>query len=194
MGRQSTASNRSNIAAVGRITERLVVALIVSYFAAGSYNEVDLERADRLVPAADAKPVIVNGLEFASPQEAAVFRREVTRNDWFPWAGHFGMPVCYLMLLAAGGFYGAICREAYDAVYKNSKSRRRYLFGLLIGPFLYGISSGIPYFLTESESLPLPRLATLFPMCLAAGFFAEQTFNYLGNLHAAIFKRTEGKV
>lgn len=67
------------------IVERIVVGLIVGYFALGANNEINLERADTVAASTPAVKTIYDGVEFASQHEASIYKLEAFRDGWFPW-------------------------------------------------------------------------------------------------------------
>lgn len=173
------------------IVERIVAFAIAGYIIAGAYNEIDLERADATVSLNPGSAIIYDGVEFASPQEAIIFKRESVRDRWFPWAGRVGMPMCYILIAVVTAGFGGLCREIYEATLTDSAERRRYFLGLFLGALLYGVSSFVPYVLIQVESLPTPRLATLIAISLIGGCFAEETWRFLGTLPAKLFSRNK---
>jgi hypothetical protein len=169
--------------------ERACVVAVVGYLAFGAYNEVRLEWADASVQTASAKPVIYDGIEFATMAEVAVFQFEAVRDEFFPWAGHIGMPLCYLILSGAAACYGGIVREFYDAMTGNGEPKRRYLFGFVLGPLVFGASVFGPFLLVESDTFPTPRLTTLLAASVLCGCFVEKTWQFLESLLEKVFKR-----
>lgn len=173
------------------IVERIVVGLIVGYFALGANNEINLERADTVAASTPAVKTIYDGVEFASQHEASIYKLEAFRDGWFPWAGHIGMPMCYALVAAAVACYGGLAHEIFNVVFTDAVSRRRYLFGLFLGPLIYGVSSLGPYALIETNEVPTPRLSMLVAVCLVGGAFAEETWRFLGTLPGKLFNRNK---
>lgn len=173
------------------IAERIVAFVIVGYLFAGTYNEIDLEWADAAMHSNPGTAVSYDGIDFSSPQDAIIYKRESVRDSWFPWAGHVGMPTCYVIVAAAAACFGGLCHEIYEATFTESVVRRRYFIGLFLGPLLYGVSSFAPYVLIQVESLPTPRLTTLIAISLIGGCFAEETWRFLTTLPAKQFNRNK---
>lgn len=174
------------------VIERCLVALVVGYFAYGAYNEIDLEKLDSAKPNPNPVRTSYHGIDFESAEAAVLFKREVFRNDYFVWAGLILTPVCYVMVASAAGCYGGLFREITDTIYNPTDPKRRYVFGLVWGPFLYGISSALPYVLIETDSLPTPRFAVLIGGCLVGGCFAEETWQILKTLPTKFLKHIGG--
>lgn len=53
--------------------------------------------------------------------------------------------MCYALVAAAVACYGGLAHEIFNVVFTDAVSRRRYLFGLFLGPLIYGVSSLGPY-------------------------------------------------
>lgn len=200
-GRVLSGERRLMVPTPGTVLRVIVLTLwlvAAGYFATGGWLTVDLQERIRQVlkDRPEGDPVIVDGVEFDTVEDAKLALTQRRVHRLFPWAT--GLEGASALILFAGSFgaLGGVVRLLKQRIIDGRPFRELHVFfgppfSFLLGLMLLGVAIVLPTALATGGETH-PRSLALLILCLFGGAMSGRLYRWFESLLGKFFSTQDG--